>query len=322
MNRSETIAKLMDALRQAQLDFDPVLKDTRNPLYGSKYAELSGVIVATQPALSKHGLVVSQLAISDLERRGSGVTTILAHAPSGEFISSDFLLPAEGYGKDKTVRYDAQTACGAVTYARRYSYLAILGIAAEDDDGNQASGQPQTRRTAPVDDMPDFQEAQHAAPAPKATPKPKAAAERPTPAPEPVATVPTSTNSAASVPTAAAIPTTPVAPVAAQASTREPGDDTDTELPTEEQLAAYGKQFRVLADDLSTNGKLKASKNLPINRKILVFLLQTTGVDDAKCITRAKWDDFFQRVDVIKQSEYGLVGLTKLVNNANGIEEK
>jgi hypothetical protein len=37
-------------------------------------------------------------------------------------------------------RFDAQTVGSAITYARRYSYLGILGIAPEDDDGNVASG--------------------------------------------------------------------------------------------------------------------------------------------------------------------------------------
>jgi hypothetical protein len=36
--------------------------------------------------------------------------------------------------------FSAQSAGSAITYARRYSYMAILGFAPEDDDGNAASG--------------------------------------------------------------------------------------------------------------------------------------------------------------------------------------
>lgn len=281
MIHSETIGKVMDALRQAQLEFDPVLKDTRNPLYNSKYAELSGVIAATQPALAKNNLVVSQLAISDLEHQGSGVTTMLVHT-SGEFIASDFLLPAVGQGKGNTIRHDAQTACGAVTYARRYSYLSVLGIAAQDDDGNQASGRvtPEYRDLEPQQNFP-------------------------------IATLYT--------PPAAFIP--PAAPAVVPETTSAAVPDNGS-LPTETELKDYREKFRKLGDDLSAGGQLKSSKGRPINRKLLFFLLGITGAKEAKTITAAQWSNFFERVDHVKGLENGLVGLAKLVNKANGVEEK
>jgi len=68
---------------------------------------------------------------------------------------------------------------------------------------------------------------------------------------------------------------------------------------------------------------LKASKSLPINRKLLVFLISITKAADAKSISKSQWDNFFARVDAaVANSEVGLLGLTKLVNKANGIEDK
>jgi hypothetical protein len=328
MNRSETIGKVMDALRRAQLEFDPVLKNTNNPLYNHKYAQLDGVISATQPALAKHDLVVSQLAISDLDQQGSGVSTFLVHS-SGEFISGDFLLPAAGHGKDKSVRYDAQTACAAVTYARRYAYLAIINIASEDDDGNQAAGYADGKSTSNnrQNDIPDFQEARHATPRPAATQTPKQGTECPTAAQERPAGPPSETIDAPIAPPPPPVPAEKqnqgpaVAPDPTPAP-REPGDEDDS-LPTEAELTEYRKKFSKLGDELSTAGKLKASKGLPINRKLLVFLLDKTGATDAKTITAAQWDSFFQRVQVaVDNPAVGLVGLAKLVNAANGIEDK
>ncbi len=40
---------------------------------------------------------------------------------------------------------DPQSMGSAITYARRYAYMAILGIAAEDDDGNAASRKPKPK---------------------------------------------------------------------------------------------------------------------------------------------------------------------------------
>jgi hypothetical protein len=54
---------------------------------------------------------------------------------SGEWIEGTISLPSGTQN-----RYDAQTVGSAITYARRYSYMGILGIAPEDDDGSTASG--------------------------------------------------------------------------------------------------------------------------------------------------------------------------------------
>ena len=100
------------------------------------------------------------------------------------------------------------------------------------------------------------------------------------------------------------------------------GPDSDA-LPTEEQLVTYRAKFKTLGDDLAAKGKLTASRSLPVNRKVHVFLLSITKAPDAKQISKNQWDNFFERVDAATANpEVGLVGLATLVNKANGIEPK
>src|SRR5581483_8979658 len=130
LRHSPTIGKLTEALAKAEQEFGEVVKDTKNPFYKSNYADLSTLIKATRPALSKHGLAVIQSP--RIGEKGAVVTTLLSHL-SGEWIADDLALPA--------TKPDAQGIGSAITYARRYAYQSILNIAGEeDDDGNAAVG--------------------------------------------------------------------------------------------------------------------------------------------------------------------------------------
>jgi hypothetical protein len=99
------------------------------------------------------------------------------------------------------------------------------------------------------------------------------------------------------------------------------GPDEDR-MPTEAELDTYRKAFNALGNDLADKGKLKASKNLPAPVKLRVFLLSITGANSPKEMTNSQWIDFFNRVDKAVGLETGYVGLAKLVNKANGIEDK
>lgn len=140
MNRSESIDKLVEALAKAQSEFTPAKKDTVNPYYSSKYADLAEIMAATMPALSKNGLSVIQCPMVDYENKMAGVEAILAHS-SGQHMATSLMLPAQMKGKDGNPRFDAQSIGAAITYARRYTYQPLVGIAAEvDDDANSISG--------------------------------------------------------------------------------------------------------------------------------------------------------------------------------------
>lgn len=129
MNKSETIAKLAEALAKAQGAIKNAVKDSANPYFKSKYADLASVWDACRKELSDNGLSVVQVPAM---RDGKVcVTTILMHA-SGEWIDGELELTP--------VKDDPQGAGSAITYARRYALSGFAGIAPEDDDGNAASG--------------------------------------------------------------------------------------------------------------------------------------------------------------------------------------
>jgi hypothetical protein len=140
VRRSDKFGELVAALAKAQIDFDTVLKDQKNPYYNSKYADLASVVSATQPHLAKNGLVIIQHASVDVEKQRVTITSTLAHS-SDQWVENELVLPAIMLGKDGRPRFDAQSCGAAMTYGRRYSYQGLAGVAAEqDDDGNAAVG--------------------------------------------------------------------------------------------------------------------------------------------------------------------------------------
>ena len=124
MNTSEQIDELAGALAKAQGMMENAVMNRTNPHFKSRYADLAAIINAARKALSANGLAFVQ-TISD------GVLhTRLLHT-SGQWIASEHPLPMSG---------KPQEIGSALTYARRYSLSALLGIAAdEDDDANAAS---------------------------------------------------------------------------------------------------------------------------------------------------------------------------------------
>ena len=154
MKRSEQIGELIAALSKAQAEFTPALKDSDNPYYGSKYADLAANINAIRPALSKNGIALLQCDESDLERQTVSVTTSLHHGEQWIEVTAE--APAIGKAKDGLPKFDVQTLGAAWTYLRRYTLQAICGLASEDDDGNslQNDNKPipkkQTAPPAPV----------------------------------------------------------------------------------------------------------------------------------------------------------------------------
>lgn len=130
MDRSESIAALAAALAKAQGEMGAAKKESVNPHFRSKYADLAAVWEAARGPLSRNGLAIVQAC----EPSDSGVrlTTMLMHS-SGEWISGAISVPV--------AKADAQGIGSALTYARRYALASTLGIAAdEDDDGNAAVG--------------------------------------------------------------------------------------------------------------------------------------------------------------------------------------
>lgn len=140
MEMSITIGELSSALAKAQAEIKGALKDSNNPFFKSKYADLSSVWEACRKPLTDHGLSVVQTLSGDSS--AVIVMTMLCHS-SGEWIRDAIsVMP---------VQQTPQGVGSAVTYARRYALAAIAGVAPEDDDGNAASSKPTTITPDPVD---------------------------------------------------------------------------------------------------------------------------------------------------------------------------
>ncbi|MGD0497554.1 MAG: ERF family protein [Bryobacteraceae bacterium] len=140
MNRSEQIDALSAALAKAQGEMEAAAKDSENPYFHSNYADLASVWAAIRKPLSANGLAVIQPVA--VEGAKVTVTTILVHS-SGQWISSDLTMTSKRQLKDgggwETI--DNPQAIGStVKYARRYALESMVGVAAEDDDGEGAEG--------------------------------------------------------------------------------------------------------------------------------------------------------------------------------------
>ena len=126
-----TKGDLFKALSDFQGKCQHPKKTATNPFYKSKYAPLDSCITANQELLAKCGLSIMQFPIVE-EGNKIGLVTILTHS-GGDYIQGRYLVKAE--------KETAQSLGSAITYLRRYSYCAVLGLAAEDDDdANSASG--------------------------------------------------------------------------------------------------------------------------------------------------------------------------------------
>jgi hypothetical protein len=151
MQTSAEINELATALVAAQKAFSPAVKAKANPAFkGALYVDLASAIDAAQPALLENGLAVLQGASGDITKQSITVTTRIIHT-SGQWLEDCLTLPATNRGE-----YTAQSAGSALTYCRRYSYMAILGFAPEDDDGNAASA-PRSQQAPAQQQIPSAQ---------------------------------------------------------------------------------------------------------------------------------------------------------------------
>lgn len=126
--RSENIGDLAAALAKAQGQMTAAAKDSVNPHFKSKYADLAAVWDAIREPLSQNGLAVVQ-APRLTDGNAQVLDSILLHA-SGQWMASTLEIKC----KDAL----PQTQGSAITYARRYALMALVGIAPDDDDGNAA----------------------------------------------------------------------------------------------------------------------------------------------------------------------------------------
>ncbi len=148
--QSESLTELAPALALAQTKIKHAVKDSENPHFQSRYADLAAVTDACRSALAEVGLSVVQTFVpmngeptsfAKIEyRKGNeykvnvyllgNLRTTLLHA-SGQFIASELPIMTDWS--------DPQRVGSVITYYRRYALAAIAGVATEDDDGNAGS---------------------------------------------------------------------------------------------------------------------------------------------------------------------------------------
>ena len=120
---------LLDALAKMQAVLDNAKKESDNPFFKSKYADLAQCLQTAKKPMADNGLSISQHCTFD----GQFVqcVTVLGHS-SGQMMISTLNVPV--------AKKDAQGIGSSITYARRYALSSIIGLTQKDDDGEGSVG--------------------------------------------------------------------------------------------------------------------------------------------------------------------------------------
>jgi len=138
MEKSQSLKNIAAALVLFHVKVESVKKDANNPFFKSKYASLSNILDVVNDPLNESGLTFCQFPTDT-----NGLTTILMHSETGEYIQATYEMTP--------TKNDPQGRGSAITYQRRYALAAILGLNIdEDDDGNAASTPPANKTSQNV----------------------------------------------------------------------------------------------------------------------------------------------------------------------------
>lgn len=121
MEKSNSIIYLSKALITFHVKVDKIKKDAKNPFFKSTYASLSNILEGINSPLIESGLTFCQFPSGE-----NGLTTILIHGDSGEFMQATYEM--------KPVKDDPQGRGSVITYQRRYALASVLGLNIDDDD--------------------------------------------------------------------------------------------------------------------------------------------------------------------------------------------
>ncbi len=127
MEKSESIKNIATALIKFQSSVGTIPKDSKNPFFKSSYAALPDILGTINTHLIDAGLTINQFPTGV-----NGLTTIVIHADSGEYMMDTYYMTP--------TKNDPQGQGSCITYQRRYAIGAVLSLNIdEDDDGNKAS---------------------------------------------------------------------------------------------------------------------------------------------------------------------------------------
>ncbi len=119
---------LFMALLQAQADMPPIKEHDYNPHFKNRYAQYKDIVDTVRETLHAHGLLFFHQPSST----DNALYTYIVHAKSGQWMRGALkLMPAQR---------TEQARGSSISYVKRYSLIAMLGLATrDDDDGNAAS---------------------------------------------------------------------------------------------------------------------------------------------------------------------------------------
>ena len=129
MKASDSIKQIAEALVSAQKEIKFAVKDSTNPHFKSKYANINSVIDAVKKPLNDNGIAILQ-SLSPSDDNKLHLTTRLIHS-SGEWIEDTAVCPLQ--------KQDCQGLGSAVSYIRRYSLSAFLSLYSDTDDDGQSA---------------------------------------------------------------------------------------------------------------------------------------------------------------------------------------
>jgi hypothetical protein len=129
------VSEIWKALLEVQKEAPALQRDGLNPHFKSQYVTLETVMQTVLPILNRWGVVLVQTT-----NEADCLITKLVHSESGDHVASTMRLVMS---KD-----DAQGYGSAMTYARRYAIMGMLGLVADADDDGNAASKPDLRTQA------------------------------------------------------------------------------------------------------------------------------------------------------------------------------
>jgi len=122
-------------LLEVQKEVGAISKDSKNPFFKSKYFDINKLIEVVNPVLSDKGIVLLQ-PIQD-----NKVQSVLVDSESGDSVKSELELPN---------LTDPQKVGSCISYYRRYTLSSLLGLQAEDEDGNGLKSKPKPKQLTKI----------------------------------------------------------------------------------------------------------------------------------------------------------------------------
>lgn len=122
--------KFLQKISELKKETGKMSKDSTNPFFKSKYFDVNQLLEHLEPIAEAKGLLILQPIVN------GEVYSQIIDIESGDKIESSIQL---------TQFNDPQKTGSAITYYRRYSLQSLLGLQAEDDDANKASGNAENK---------------------------------------------------------------------------------------------------------------------------------------------------------------------------------